>query len=93
MTPTETDIQNALKNLTDPNTERDFMASKSAKNIKVDNGDVSVDIVLGYPANSVMDSVKQPRPAIAWVCPPPAPYGYTLPSGAVTLMVLGPVMV
>ena len=59
MTPTETDIQNALKNLTDPNTERDFMASKSAKNIKVDNGDVSVDIVLGYPANSVMDSVKQ----------------------------------
>ena len=59
MTPTEIDIQNALKNLTDPNTERDFMASKSAKNIKVDNGDVSVDIVLGYPANSVMDSVKQ----------------------------------
>ena len=58
MTPTEIDIQNALKTLIDPNTERDFMTSKSAKNIKVDNGDVSVDIVLGYPAASVMDSVK-----------------------------------
>ena len=58
MTPTEIDIQNVLKTLIDPNTERDFMTSKSAKNIKVDNGDVSVDIVLGYPANSVMASVK-----------------------------------
>ena len=58
MTLTEIDIQNVLKTLIDANTERDFMTSKSAKNIKVDNGDVSVDIVLGYPANSVMASVK-----------------------------------
>ena len=58
MTLTEIDIQNVLKTLIDPNTERDFMTSKSAKNIKVDNGDVSVDIVLGYPANSVVTSVK-----------------------------------
>ena len=58
MTLTEIDIQNVLKTLIDPNTERDFMTSKSAKNIKVYNGDVSVDIVLGYPANSVMASVK-----------------------------------
>ena len=58
MTPTEIDIQHVLKTLIDPNTERDFMTSKSAKNIKVYNGDVSVDIVLGYPANSVMASVK-----------------------------------
>ena len=58
MTPTEIDIQNVHKTLIDPNTVRDFMTSKSAKNIKVDNGDVSVDIVLGYPANSVVTSVK-----------------------------------
>ena len=59
MTINQETIQTALKNLLDPNTGRDFISSKSAKNIKLDGGDVSVDIVLGYPANSVMDSVKQ----------------------------------
>ena len=58
MAITQENIQDALKNLIDPNTGRDFIASKSAKNIKVDGGDVNVDIVLGYPANSVMESVK-----------------------------------
>ena len=58
MAITQENIQDALKNLIDPNTGRDFIASKSAKNIKVENGDVGVDIVLGYPANSVMESAK-----------------------------------
>ena len=58
MAITQETVQNALKNLVDPNTGRDFITSKSAKNIKVENGDVSVDIVLGYPAHSVMNSVK-----------------------------------
>jgi ATP-binding protein involved in chromosome partitioning len=58
MTNTQETIQNALKNLIDPNTGRDFVSSKSAKNIQVDGANVSVDVVLGYPANSVMDSVK-----------------------------------
>ena len=58
MAITQENIQDALKSLVDPNTGRDFIASKSAKNIKVDGGDVNVDIVLGYPANSVMESVK-----------------------------------
>ena len=58
MATTESDIQNALKNLIDPNTGRDFISSKSAKNIKVDGDNVAVDIVLGYPANSVMASVS-----------------------------------
>ena len=54
----EIDIQNALKTLTDPNTGRDFMTSKSAKNIQITGTHVSVDIVLGYPAKSVMENVK-----------------------------------
>ncbi len=58
MAITQEIIQDALKTLIDQNTGRDFITSKSAKNIKVENGDVSVDIVLGYPANSVMSSVK-----------------------------------
>lgn len=58
MNLTELTLQNALKNLIDPNTGRDFMTSKSAKNIKVDGANVSLDIVLGYPVKSVMNDVK-----------------------------------
>ena len=35
MSFTEADVQNALKNLTDPNTKKDFVSSKSVKNIKM----------------------------------------------------------
>ena len=58
MAITQEVIQNVLKNITDPNTGRDFISSKSAKNIQIAGNSVSLDIVLGYPANSVMASVK-----------------------------------
>ena len=43
-------IQSTLKVCIDPNTGKDFISSKSAKNIQINGNDVSVDIVLGYPA-------------------------------------------
>jgi ATP-binding protein involved in chromosome partitioning len=58
MTINEIDIQNSLKTLLDPNTGRDFITSKSAKNIQISGNNISVDIVLGYPAKSVMSSVQ-----------------------------------
>jgi ATP-binding protein involved in chromosome partitioning len=58
MAISESDIQNALKEITDPNTGKDFITDKSAKNIKLDGNNVSLDIVLGYPANSQLDSIK-----------------------------------
>ncbi|MDI1298165.1 iron-sulfur cluster carrier protein ApbC [Methylotenera sp.] len=51
-------IQSTLKVCIDPNTGKDFISSKSAKNIQINGNDVSVDIVLGYPAKSVMDDVQ-----------------------------------
>ena len=54
----ETDIQNALKNLIDPNTKKDFSSSKSARNIKISGSDISLDILLGYPARSVWDEIR-----------------------------------
>ena len=54
----ELDIQNALKTLIDPNTGKDFITSKSAKNIQINADKVSLDIVLGYPAKSVMADVQ-----------------------------------
>ena len=54
----ETDVQNALKNLIDPNTRKDFVAGKSVKNIKISGNDVSLDILLGYPAKSVWEELR-----------------------------------
>ncbi len=58
MSFSETDVQNALKNLIDPNTQKDFVSGKSVKNIKVSGNDVSLDILLGYPAKSVWDEIR-----------------------------------
>jgi ATP-binding protein involved in chromosome partitioning len=58
MSFTETDVQNALKNLIDPNTKKDFVSGKSIKNIKVSGNDVTLDVLLGYPAKSVWGEIK-----------------------------------
>ncbi len=58
MAITELLIQSTLKICIDPNSGKDFISSKSARNIRVNGSDVSVDIVLGYPAKSVMADVQ-----------------------------------
>jgi ATP-binding protein involved in chromosome partitioning len=52
-------VQGALKGLVDPNTKIDFVAAKNLKNLRVESGDVSFDIVLGYPAKSQFDSIRK----------------------------------
>src|SRR5512139_759080 len=59
MAVSEIQVQNALKELVDPNTHKDYVSTKSARNIKVDGGAVSVDIQLGYPAQSQLATIKQ----------------------------------
>jgi ATP-binding protein involved in chromosome partitioning len=58
MSFTEADVQNALKNLIDPNTRKDFVSGKSVKNVKVDGANLALDISLGYPARSVWDEIR-----------------------------------
>jgi len=58
MSFSEADVQGALKNLIDPNTKKDFASGKSLKNVKIDGNNVSLDIVLGYPAKSVWDEIR-----------------------------------
>ncbi|MDD2913833.1 MAG: iron-sulfur cluster carrier protein ApbC [Gallionella sp.] len=58
MSFSEADVQGALKNLTDPNTGKDFVSGKSVKNIKINGNDLSLDIMLGYPARSVWDEIR-----------------------------------
>src|SRR5918998_1410721 len=52
MAVTEQQVLDAIKELTDPNTRKDYVASKSARNVKVEGDKVSLDVVLGYPAKS-----------------------------------------
>jgi ATP-binding protein involved in chromosome partitioning len=52
-------VQGALKGLVDPNTKIDFVAAKNLKNLRVEAGDVSFDIVLGYPAKSQFDLIRK----------------------------------
>lgn len=59
MTVTVEDIKTALSSVIDPNTNKDLMASKSAKNIKLDGADVALDVELGYPAKSQFDLIRK----------------------------------
>ena len=52
-------VQAALKGVIDPNTQKDFIASKSLKNLRVDGADVSFDVELGYPAKSQIDPLRK----------------------------------
>ena len=59
MAVTEQQVQDALKQLVDPNTRRDFISGKSARNIKVDGDKVTVDVLLGYPAKSQLEPIRK----------------------------------
>jgi ATP-binding protein involved in chromosome partitioning len=56
---TEQQIETALKETIDPTTGKDYVTSKEVHNIKIDGSNVSLDIELGYPAKSVIESIRQ----------------------------------
>ncbi len=51
-------VKAALSLVIDPNTGKDFISSRSAKNIEVDGDHVAVDIELGYPAKSQIEPIR-----------------------------------
>ncbi|MCB1892570.1 MAG: iron-sulfur cluster assembly protein, partial [Rhodocyclaceae bacterium] len=59
MSISELQVQTALKEITDPNTGKDFVSTRSARNIKTDGADIAVDIELGYPAKSQIDGIRK----------------------------------
>jgi ATP-binding protein involved in chromosome partitioning len=52
-------VQNALKEVIDPNTGKDLIATKSARNIKLDGANVSLDVELAYPAKTQIEPMKK----------------------------------
>jgi ATP-binding protein involved in chromosome partitioning len=59
MALSEQDVTNALQTVVDPLTGQDFVSSKSVKNLRIDGGAVSFDLVLGYPAKSLWAAFEQ----------------------------------
>ena len=58
MAITDKDVLAALSELVDPVTGRNYVEGRSAKNVKVDGGRVTLDVVLGYPARGVIELVR-----------------------------------
>jgi len=56
---TEAQVQSALKSLVDPNTGKDFLATRSARNIQLAGDDVSLDVELGYPGKSQHEPIRR----------------------------------
>jgi ATP-binding protein involved in chromosome partitioning len=59
MSVTVEQVTQALSQLIDPNTGKDYVSGKSMKNLRVDGSDVSVDIELGYPAKSQLEPIRR----------------------------------
>jgi ATP-binding protein involved in chromosome partitioning len=59
MSVAETALLDALKAVTDPNTGRDLVSGRQLKNLKVEAGDVSFDVELGYPAKSQLPALRK----------------------------------
>ena len=57
--PTQEQLLQALQSVVDPNTGKDFVSTKALKNLVVQDGQVSFNVALGYPAKSQMPALRQ----------------------------------
>ncbi len=55
---TESALLEALQGVVDPNTGKDFVSTRQLTNLRIDGGDVSFDVELGYPAKSQIASLR-----------------------------------
>ncbi len=65
MAVTQEGLVAALATVTDPNTGKDFVASKAIRNIQIADGDVAFDLELGYPAKSQHPALRKALVAAA----------------------------
>jgi len=58
VTISELQVQTALREIIDPNTGKDYVTSREVGEIRVNSNNVSLDIILGYPAKSLIESIR-----------------------------------
>ncbi len=59
MSVTVEQVSEALEGVVDPNTKKGLVSGRSARNIRVDAGEVAVDVELGYPARSQIEPIRR----------------------------------
>ncbi|HEY3076835.1 MAG TPA: iron-sulfur cluster carrier protein ApbC [Burkholderiales bacterium] len=59
MSVSESSVQDALRKLVDPNTGKDYVSTRSARNVKVSGDEVSLEIELGYPGKSQHEPIRR----------------------------------
>ncbi|MGE5117721.1 MAG: iron-sulfur cluster carrier protein ApbC [Betaproteobacteria bacterium] len=59
MSANEATLLEALKTVVDPNTGKDFVSTKQLKNLRIDDGEVTFDVELGYPAKSQLGALRK----------------------------------
>jgi ATP-binding protein involved in chromosome partitioning len=58
MSITADEVKTTLAAVIDPNTHKDFVSGKAVKNLKVEGGEVTLEIELGYPARSQLPALR-----------------------------------
>ncbi|MBA2482995.1 MAG: P-loop NTPase, partial [Nitrosomonas sp.] len=59
MSISEQQVQSVLSTVIDPITGKNYITGNNASNIQIENHDVSLDIVLGYPAKSIVTDIQK----------------------------------
>lgn len=59
MSVQESQVQQALQTVMDPATGKDLVGAKLIKNLRVEGFDVSLEVELGYPADSAVPALRQ----------------------------------
>lgn len=67
--PTVEQIQQALQSVLDPMTGQPLAAPKAIKNLSVTGGDVAFEVQMGYPAQSLIEGLRQQLIAAARTVP------------------------
>ncbi len=62
-------LMDALRTVVDPNTGRDFVATRSIRNLTLGDGDVAFDVELGYPCKSQIPGFRKALVAAARTVP------------------------
>ena len=59
----------ALAQVRDPHTDQDYVSTRAVRNLRVDGGQVSFTLELGYPAQSLVPTLQQSLAAAAQTVP------------------------
>ena len=56
--PQEAALLEQLQTVIDPQTGRDVVSTRQLRNLRIDGGDVSFEVELGYPARSQVEPLR-----------------------------------